>query len=84
VSNTPRNDAGEFSDAWDDHGQIAAVAGLGVSNIVPVEIRIPGLDGLPSFDLSVSYRDVAEKRMATAKYLVSDGGQHVNLAITTG
>jgi len=86
VSVTPRNDAGEFSEAWGDRKHTGTVVGVGVSDVMPVAIYVPNLGDVPSFDLWVTYTDVAEKRWVTsAKYLVrTDGGKYTKLSITAG
>lgn len=62
VSLIHRNDAGGFSElSGDTKYNGRRVAGLGVSDVAPIEIRIPKLDGLPSFDVRVVYRDVARE-----------------------
>jgi len=86
VSVTPRNDAGGFSEAWGDRKHTGTVVGVGVSDVMPVAIYVPNLGDVPSFDLWVTYTDVAEKRWVTsAKYLVrTDGGKYTKLSITAG
>jgi hypothetical protein len=83
VSLIHRNDAGRFSElSGDTKYNGRRVAGLGVSDVAPIEIRIGKLDGLPSFDVRVVYRDVARKRwVTTAKYLAPDGGRYDELSI---
>jgi hypothetical protein len=75
VAVIPRNDAGEFAEAWGDRAHKAPVVGLGVSEEVPVEVRIPKLGGLPSFDLSITYSDVADKGWITAATYLALGGR---------
>jgi hypothetical protein len=86
VSVTPRNDAGEFSDAWGDRRYNATFVGIGIGEVTPVVIHLSQLGDLPSFDLWVTYRDVAGKRWLTAaKYLArTEHGKYTELSITTG
>jgi hypothetical protein len=86
VSVTPRDDAGEFSDALGDRKHTGTVVGVGVSELMPVVVGIPGLGGRPSFDIWLTYSDVAGKQwVTTAKYLgAAGGGQYSDLAIEPG
>lgn len=83
VGATLRDDAGNYTEAAGPE-RIGAVAGLGVSDVRPIEIRIPHLGAMPNFDVRVMYSDVAEKPwVTTAKYLRADG-RYTGLRITAG
>jgi hypothetical protein len=78
---TPRDENGAVSPAWGEVRHIGAAAGLAVSKTTPVEVRAWGLGGLTSFDVWVSYFDLAGKEWVTsAKYLASEeGSRYTNL-----
>ena len=69
---TPRNDAGERSDAWGDRRHSTTVVGLGVGEVIPVTVSVPNLGSMPNFDVWLSYEDVAGKLLTTfAKFLLN-------------
>ncbi len=83
VEVTPRNDAGDRSDAWGSDRHVGTLVGLGVSEIAAAMIEIPRLADLPNFDVWLTYEDVAGKAwVSSAKYLKSDG--YTLLGVATG
>jgi hypothetical protein len=63
-----RNDAGEYSHAWGPEC-FGGVLAIGVQEVKPVDISVPPLSDVPSFDIAVTYSDLAGKTWRTsAKY----------------
>jgi hypothetical protein len=83
---TPRNDAGDFSDAWGDAKHTSNIVGVGVGAVSATPTRIPELsDGVPNFEIWITYLDVAGKQWVTsAKYLIVGGGRYIDLSIDRG
>jgi hypothetical protein len=72
---TPRDENGGVSPAWGEVKHTGAASGLGASKITPVAVRAWGLGALTSFDVWVTYSDLAGKEWVTsAKYLASEEG----------
>jgi hypothetical protein len=80
----PRKDNGGVSEAWGDRRQTGAAAGVGASQVAPIEVRVWGLDGLPSFDFWATYMDVTGREWVTAaKYRPSEeGSRYTNMWIS--
>jgi hypothetical protein len=78
---TPRDENGGVSPAWGEVKHAGSAAGLAVAKTTPVEVRAWGLGGLTSFDVWVTYFDLAGKEWVTsAKYLASEqGSRYTNL-----
>jgi hypothetical protein len=78
---TPRDENGGVSPAWGEHRQTGAAAGLGASEVTLIEVRVWGVDGLPSYDTWISFKDVAGKEwVSAAKYRPSeDGSRYTNM-----
>ena len=78
---TPRDENGGVSPAWGEVKHTGAASGLAVSKTIPVEVRAWGLGGLTSFDVWVTYFDLAGKEwVSSAKYLASEeGSRYTNL-----
>src|SRR5205823_3802819 len=80
VSITPRNPAGEFTEASGDARHTTTLLGLGVAELTAVAVYIPNLGALPGFDLWVTYSDVAVKPWTTAaRYVDQDGGRYTGM-----
>ncbi|MGZ4188177.1 MAG: hypothetical protein ACXVEW_12505 [Solirubrobacteraceae bacterium] len=78
---TPRDENGGVSPAWGEVKHTGAASGLAVAKTTPVEVRAWGLGGLTSFDVWVTYLDLAGRQWVTsAKYLASEqGSRYTNL-----
>jgi hypothetical protein len=82
VNVTPVNDEGQQSAAWGGKDYTIVVLGLGVGEVIPAVVPIPGLGDVPSFVLRVMYDDVAEKTWVTlAKYYDLAGGSYASMSI---
>lgn len=82
VDVTPVNDDGQQSAAWGDKNYTIVVLGVGVGEIIPAVVPIPGLSDVPSFGLRVMYHDVAKKPWVTlAKYYALAGGSYASMSI---
>jgi hypothetical protein len=69
---TPRDENGGVSPPWGEVKHAGAASGLAVAKTMPVEVRAWGLGGLRSFDVWMTYFDLAGKEWVTsAKYLAS-------------
>jgi hypothetical protein len=80
---TPRDQNGSVSAAWGEIKHTGATTGLGAAKTTPVEVRALGLGSLTSFDVWVSYSDLAGRQWVTsAKYLASEeGSRYTNMWI---
>lgn len=78
---TPRDENGGVSPAWGEVKHAGGASGLAVAKTTPVEVRAWGLGGLTSFDVWVTYVDLAGREWVTsAKYLASEeGSRYTNL-----
>jgi hypothetical protein len=78
---TPRDANGGVSPAWGEVKHTGAASGLAAAKTTPVEVRAWGLGGLTSFDVWVTYFDLAGSEWVTsAKYLASEeGSRYTNL-----
>jgi hypothetical protein len=82
VDVTPVNDDGQQSTAWGDKNYTLVVSGLGVGEVIPAVVPIPGLGDVPSFRLRVMYTDVAQKAWVTlANYYNLGGGSYASVSI---
>jgi hypothetical protein len=86
VAVTPRNDAGERSDAWGDRTYSATALGIAVSEFMGITIDVPKLGDLPNFDVWLTYADVAGKVWTTSAKFVKrdDSGVFEDMSITSG
>ncbi len=83
VSVTPREDGGGVSATWEEKRFFGVAPGIGVSVTVPVEIEIPTLQEVPSFEVWVTYGDVAERRWLTVARYVHSRGRYEEDSIKT-
>jgi len=85
IAVTPRNAAGQRSQAWGDARHTTWLVGLGLGEDAAVVIPIGKLGDLPSFDIWIDYTDVAKKPWQTfAKFLARDeGGAYRGMSISS-
>lgn len=81
VTITLLTEAGDISGANDAQQTVGAVAGLGVGGLVPVEVGVPALGGVPSFEARITYRDVAGKEWLTVSRYMVPRARYEDLAI---
>jgi hypothetical protein len=60
----------------------AMAAGIGVTEIVPLEVKFPREGELPDFDLTVTYEDVAGKKWSTVGRYIADNRQYLGVEIS--
>ena len=72
---TPRDADGAYSDAWGETRHTGVASGLAAAKVSPVEVRVWGLGAMSSYDIWVTYSDLAGREWVTsAKYLASENG----------
>ena len=69
------------SGAWSDRQPLGEVTGIGVSEVIDLEIAIHDLSDVPGFKLTLTYDDVAGKGWLTVARWIADHGRYEGLAI---
>jgi hypothetical protein len=77
------NSAGGRPGAWSDRQALGEVTGIGVSEVISLEITTRDLSDVPGFTLTITYDDVAGKRWRTVAGWIADHGRYEGLAISS-
>jgi hypothetical protein len=73
--------AGGRSGAWSDRQPLGQVTGIGVSEVMSLEIAIQDLSDVPGFTLTLTYDDVAGRGWRTVAGWIAEHGRYERLAI---
>jgi hypothetical protein len=73
--------AGGRSGAWSDRQPLGEVTGVGVSEVITLEVAIHDLSDVPGFKLTLTYGDVAGKGWRTVAGWIAEHGRYEGLTI---
>jgi hypothetical protein len=72
-----------LADSWSERQRLGEVTGIGVSEVISLEIAIDDLNDVPDFNLTLTYDGVAGKGWRTVAGWIADGGRYEGLAIAS-
>jgi hypothetical protein len=71
------------ADGWNERQRLGEVTGIGVSEVISLEIAIHDLSEVPDFNLTLTYDGVAGKGWTTVADWIAGDGRYEGLAIAS-
>jgi hypothetical protein len=73
----------DLAESWSERQRLGEVTGIGVSEVLSLEIAIDDLDDVPDFNLTLTYDGVAGKGWRTVAGWIAADGRYEGLAIAS-
>jgi hypothetical protein len=73
----------DLAESWSERQRLGEVTGIGVSEVISIEIAIDDLNDVPNFTLTLTYDGVAGKGWRTVAGWIAADGRYQGLAIAS-